>query len=1177
MQSVSVSTFNLNGPGVDGWKLSDPNLLHRISQNDIFGILESWSNINDDCTIQLDNYYTFNLCRNLSRNARRASGGIICLIKKTIKPGVRVLCSKSNNLLWLELKSDFFQLNKPIFLCLCYIPHVDSPHLGNTWDILQDEIISYSTKGYIMLSGDFNSRIGGEFDFIEGDSTHHIPVDPGFYDCDSGNLIRRHRDQVVNSHGKTLLDICTSGRLRLLNGRKIGDFYGNFTYYKVCKDKVFHSTIDYAIVSEELVNSTCHFVVHPFDLSLSDHCQISFDILLNTPLSFPSDVHNFRPLPRKYIWNESSKVNFSNAFKSEAMKLRLQCLVATQYSSDQIGVDLAINDLNQIYHDVADACLNRTKIPRKQNSQTSERHFKKKSKPWFNADLKQIRCEIRSLSKSLSHCPSNLSIASQLRKKCNLYNKMIKVAKRESKEILISRLCEAEKNNPKLFWDTMKILNGTKKSDPLAGCDPSSFVKHFEHLVNPTNLSASNTLTNDSNTILNGTNNPNHDLNKPFTIREIKKSIRKLKNGKAVGLDLISNEMIKSSADDMLPSITKIFNLILANGNSPGAWRFGYITPLYKKKGARDDPNNYRGITVTNCLCKLFSSVLNQRLTDYLNSNGILSNLQSGFRKESRTSDNIFVIRTIVNKYFSMSKKLYCCFIDFQKAFDRIWHKGLFLKMKMVGINGNFLRYIQNSYSSMESCVKFSSGLSDFFKVKVGTRQGDVLSPTLFNLFINDIVDSLNDANPHPVLLESFKITTLLYADDLVIFSTSPEGLQSTLDALSVYCEKWHLQVNVNKSKVMIFESRRSANCLLRPKFKFNNEVIEEVSEFSYLGTVFDYKCNFNKGVDILSKKAAKAMFVLMKNINANNICPKTALHLFDSYIQPILTYNCEIWGFHFIKLLSHTDSIKFMKSLDKCPFESVLLKFCKWVLGVNRFTSNCGTRAEFGMYPMLFYIYKHCLSFIDHLKKSENPVLQMALKEDEKLNTSLSKSILDIANSLGCDQDPPDGDICIESLQKKYDGHFFEFLHCDQRSDKGQKSKLRTYRQFKKEYSFEPYLSVIKSRILRSKFAKFRLSNHELMIEKGRHSRVHSSQRLCPFGCNAIEDEAHFFGQCPINNEIRVNFMLRTSYLFDPGGFISSSDFFNLMSSCDEKTIFDVVHFVDLSMSNRKVMLQKQ
>ena len=141
-------------------------------------------------------------------------------------------------------------------------------------------------------------------------------------------------------------------------------------------------------------------------------------------------------------------------------------------------------------------------------------------------------------------------------------------------------------------------------------------------------------------------------------------------------MDGIKNEMLKAGLTQMLPCLVKLFNIILSTGNYPEEWKIGYLKPLYKC----DDPNNtsnYRELTIMSCLSKVFNSVLNSRLQTYLDDNNIINKTQIGFQPKARTSDHMFVLRTLIQKYIASKSKLYTCFVDFSKAFDTVLHSAL--------------------------------------------------------------------------------------------------------------------------------------------------------------------------------------------------------------------------------------------------------------------------------------------------------------------------------------------------------------------------------------------------------------------------------------------------------------------------------------------------------------------
>jgi hypothetical protein len=144
---------------------------------------------------------------------------------------------------------------------------------------------------------------------------------------------------------------------------------------------------------------------------------------------------------------------------------------------------------------------------------------------------------------------------------------------------------------------------------------------------------------------------------------------------------MISNEMLKSSCNLILPGLTKLFDHIFQSGLFPYEWNIAYQVPIFKK-GDHSDCNNYRGITIASCLGKVFNSVLNNRLTQYLETNNKISDNQAAYRKGFSTIDHIYTLKSIINKYVMHNKsKLYCCFVDFSKAFDSVPRETIFLKL----------------------------------------------------------------------------------------------------------------------------------------------------------------------------------------------------------------------------------------------------------------------------------------------------------------------------------------------------------------------------------------------------------------------------------------------------------------------------------------------------------------
>ena len=185
------------------------------------------------------------------------------------------------------------------------------------------------------------------------------------------------------------------------------------------------------------------------------------------------------------------------------------------------------------------------------------------------------------------------------------------------------------------------------------------------------------------------------------------------------------------------------------------------IKPLYKNVGEREDPSNYRGISLLSCLGKVFSNLINDRLTRFVNENNIIGPEQAGFRSGFSTLDHIFSLKTLIDIYLNKHKRLYCWYVDYSKAFDTVSRTELWSKLLNNNISGKLFQIIYNMYKSAKSCVSVNSTLTDNFSCMIGVRQGDNLSPLLFSIFLNDLNLFLEPAH------DGLKIVNTLSVENL--------------------------------------------------------------------------------------------------------------------------------------------------------------------------------------------------------------------------------------------------------------------------------------------------------------------------------------------------------------------------------------------------------------------------
>ena len=399
-----------------------------------------------------------------------------------------------------------------------------------------------------------------------------------------------------------------------------------------------------------------------------------------------------------------------------------------------------------------------------------------------------------------------------------------------------------------------------------------------------------------------------------FTVDEISKLICKLKNNKACGIDFIRNEFLKNCPPPVIGLITNLFNCILNTGVIPTDWCIGLILPLYKNKGSCHDPDNFRGITLLSCLGKLFTAVLNNRITKYLEYTGTMGDEQAGFRSGYSTMDHVFVLKAIIDIYLCKRSRVYCAFIDYSKAFDLVDRTSLWQKLISNGINGKVLTVIFNLYKNAKSCVRVNGRISEYFACNVGVRQGENLSPLLFTIYLNDfeyyvsrqyrglaqlshdISLNLSDDDVEIFL----RLYVLLYADDTIVMAESPQELQLALNAVCDYCHSWKLKVNTDKTKIMIFSKGKVKNF---PVFGFGTDTIKVVDDYVYLGVKFNYNGSFKKAIAKQVTQARKALFGMLSKARSLVLPIDIQCELFDKTVLPVVLYGSEVWGFEDIKL----------------------------------------------------------------------------------------------------------------------------------------------------------------------------------------------------------------------------------------------------------------------------------
>ena len=329
------------------------------------------------------------------------------------------------------------------------------------------------------------------------------------------------------------------------------------------------------------------------------------------------------------------------------------------------------------------------------------------------------------------------------------------------------------------------------------------------------------------------------------------------------------------------------FSRIFESGKISLLWKRCNITPV--PKSAMKDPHvpiNYRGISLLSCVGKMYSSLLSDRILSYCELCNILVDEQNGFRKNRSCNDHIFSLSSIIRNRLNNGKPTFAAFLEMEKAFDKVDRNLLLLRLLQYGIDDKMYYSIKNMNGDNIARVEVNNLFTDWFNVSSGVRQGDNLSPVLFNLYINDLAIELKKLN-YGVDIGGKKNCLLLYADDIVIVAENESNLQIQLDFINQWCKKWRLNINHKKANVIHFRKRndRQSNFI----FLFGHLPIYTVQTYTYLGIVFDEHLTFSKCIKTRTDVAGRALggliskFQKLKGLGNDSYCK-----LYDSSVVPV-------------------------------------------------------------------------------------------------------------------------------------------------------------------------------------------------------------------------------------------------------------------------------------------------
>ena len=376
-----------------------------------------------------------------------------------------------------------------------------------------------------------------------------------------------------------------------------------------------------------------------------------------------------------------------------------------------------------------------------------------------------------------------------------------------------------------------------------------------------------------------------------FRSREIEKLMLNLDPYGGSGPDGIFPLFFIKTADILAPKIAVIFRKMTRAGKFSLLWRMGNITPTSKSVTAGSCPSDYRPISITPILSKIYERLLAKRLSAYAECNNLFPCQQFGFRKGLGACDAVLTISDRVQKALDSGSEARMIGLDFSAAFDRVNHKALIYKLRQLGIGGSFLKILTEFLTDRKQRVVVDGHYGEWRNVISGVPQGSVLGPLLFILFTQDMWVGLENQ-------------LVAYADDATLIAVVPspdqrqlisESLNRDLARISAWCSLWGMKLNPTKTQSMI-ASRSRTPFPRHPDLLLNNVVLNACDSFKILGVLFDSKFTFEQHVRSISSSVAQKIGLLRKSRKMFGN-PDVVRKCFNSFILPCLEYCSPAWS----------------------------------------------------------------------------------------------------------------------------------------------------------------------------------------------------------------------------------------------------------------------------------------
>ena len=597
--------------------------------------------------------------------------------------------------------------------------------------------------------------------------------------------------------------------------------------------------------------------------NMSDHKAVILDLII--PIRTTDTYSQMqKPQPYPYLDLENNIIKEYFLKKVEQFLNDLKNKPTSNILDPQTTIDSFYTDITSILINAKNESINFQKIlyPQQNNKLSSKNN-------WFTWELKEIKTHMVAIRRQLNN-KHDLVLESQLKflkknfrrtQRQNIYIENMKNLHKFEKL--------AKEKNKNKFW---RFINKSKKlrnNDKDVSIPSSKIMDHYKNFFYEKYESLNLDQLKIKEEVDNHVLNYQPPIELPFfKIESLTKILDEIKTSNVQGNDRITYDLIKNARSDNFDlCLLKLFNMIIKTGAIPSKLNHSIIKPILKdQKKSSADTNNIRPLSVSNCFAQIFEKLILYHSPELFK----VQKNQFGFRKKTSCNHAIFVLKETVLNYTQKKTSCKIASLDAEKAFDKVWRDGLFYKLKQK-MNHTYWLLLKRYYDSSVGVI-LSSDFSQFgvFPINCGVKQGGVISPFLFNIFIDDLIVMCLNENKGAIF-GNLNTSILVYADDILLISPLDCHLQSLLDVCTAYSEKWLIKFNSLKSNII------SLGKQLFPQTNFflNNSPINHSNQIKYLGIDINNDFDFNKTACEKFKKVQKSIFSLSYlGLTPNGVSP---------------------------------------------------------------------------------------------------------------------------------------------------------------------------------------------------------------------------------------------------------------------------------------------------------------